>query len=97
MAREVRRAPRIPHDSILELYDEKGALMDGALKLFDVSATGASFSTTKKFAKGDKIRGRMRLLNAGPVEITGRIVRFKERENFTRYAVKFDAIEAHRR
>jgi hypothetical protein len=94
MGKESRRAPRTPHDSVLELHDENGRLMEGTLKLFDVSASGASFSTTKKFAKGARIRGRMRLLGKGAVEITGRIVRFKERENSTLYAVEFDAIEA---
>jgi hypothetical protein len=95
--KEARRASRIPHDSLLELYDEAGRLLPGALKLVDVSAVGASFKTTRTFAKGAKIRGRMRLLNVGVLEIAGRIVRVKEGTNSTLYGVEFDSIGALRR
>ncbi|MFI5347111.1 MAG: PilZ domain-containing protein [Elusimicrobiota bacterium] len=95
--KDSRRAPRIPHDSLLELYDDAGGIQDAALKLVDVSAVGASFTTTRAFAKGAKIRGRVRLLNVGVMEIEGRIVRVKERTNTTLYAVEFDSIHAHRR
>jgi hypothetical protein len=97
MAKEARRAPRLPHDSVLELYDQEGRLTPGALKLIDVSSVGASFSTTRAFAKGAKIRGRARLLGVGVLEISGRIVRLKERTNSTLYAVEFDSVKALRR
>jgi hypothetical protein len=97
MAKEARRAPRIPHDSVLELYDQEGRLTADALKLIDVSSVGASFSTTRAFAKGAKIRGRVRLLDVGVLEISGRIVRFRERSNSTLYAVEFDSVKTLRR
>ena len=93
-AKEERRAPRVPHDSVLELFDAEGRLMAEALKLVDVSSLGASFSTTRLFAKGAKIRGRLRLLNFGVLEIEGRVVRLKERTNSTLYGVRFDSVKA---
>ncbi len=66
-----RRGARVRHDSVLELLDEEGRLMGAVLKLFDVSSVGASFSTTQKFAKGAKLRGRLRILGAGDAGIHG--------------------------
>ena len=97
LAKETRRAPRVRHDSVLELYDEEGRLTVDVLTLVDVSSVGASFSTTHPFAKGAKIRGRLRLLDAGVLEIEGRVVRFKERTNSTLYAMEFDSVRAVRR
>lgn len=96
MANEARRSPRRPHDSVLELYDEKGGLIAGAPRLIDVSSVGASFSSTRSFAEGAAIRGRMRLLDAGVMEVTGRVVRVKKRTNSTLYAVEFDSLETVR-
>lgn len=87
-----RRAPRAPHDSVLELFDEDGRLAAAVLRLHDVSSVGASFSTTRAFSKGQVLRGRMRLLGVGVLEFTGRVVRFKERENSTLYGVEFDTV-----
>jgi hypothetical protein len=71
--------------------------MAGVLRLSDVSSVGASFSTVRTFAKGTRIRGRLRLLGIGVLEITGRIVRFKERTNSTLYGVEFDSVKTIRR
>lgn len=95
--KEARRAPRIRHDSVLELYDERGRLAAGVLKLVDVSSVGASFTTTLALVPGQAIRGRVRLLGAGVLEITGRVVRSKEKTNSTLYAVAFDSVRAIRR
>jgi hypothetical protein len=95
MAREARRAPRAEHDSALEIFDEKGRLMDGICKLVDVSATGAGFTTTRELAKGARIRGRLRRLGSAVLDFTGRIVRRREhptRPNFILYAVEFDPV-----
>jgi PilZ domain len=86
-----RRAARVPHDSVLELFDEEGRLVDAVRTLHDVSAVGVSFSSTEAFSKGERIRGRIRILGAGVREFKGRIARFKERENSTLYGVEFDA------
>ena len=96
-AKEKRKTSRVRHDSVLELYDETGRLLAGALKLVDLSSSGASFSTTQAFSKGARIRGRLRLPDVGILEITGRIVRFKERTNATVYAVEFDSVRQRRR
>ena len=97
MPKEARRAPRTRHDSVLDLYVEQGRLTAATLKLVDVSSTGASFSTTRAFAKGAKIGGRLRLFGVGVLEVTGRVVRFKEKSNSTLYAVEFDSLKAFRR
>jgi hypothetical protein len=93
MAREARRSPRYPHDSVLELIDETGALMTGVETLVDVSSVGASFTTTRPFKRGASIHARLRLLGVGVLEITGRIVRMKEKSNTTLYAVEFDSVK----
>lgn len=95
--RESRRAPRVRHDSVLELYDEEGHLTASVLKLVDVSSVGASFSTTHTFAKHAKIRGRLRLLNIGVLEIEGHVVRLKERTNSNLYGMEFDSVRTIRR
>lgn len=95
--KDARRSPRVRHDSVLELLDDQGRVTGVALKLSDVSSVGASFSTPRKFTKGAKLRGRMRILGVGVLEFTGRIVRIKERENSTLYGVEFDSVKAPRR
>jgi len=95
--KETRRSPRVPHDSVLELYDAEGRLTAGGVTLVDVSAVGASFTTTRVFVKGEKVRGRLRLLDAGVLEVAGRVVRLKERTNSTLYGVEFDSVRAIRR
>lgn len=95
--KDTRRSPRVRHDSVLELYDEEGRLAAGAATLVDVSSVGISFTTTRAFAKGAQVRGRLRLLDAGVLEITGRVVRLKERTNSTLYGVEFDSVRATRR
>lgn len=88
-----RRSPRTPHDSVLELLDDDGRLLAGAQRLIDASALGLSFSTTRAFRKGAKIRGRVRLYDAGAFEFTGRVVRLKERSNSNLYGVAFDTVK----
>jgi hypothetical protein len=91
-AKEARRAPRVPHDSVLELFDEEGRLTDDVLTLIDVSSVGVSFSTTRAFDKGAIVRGRLRLLGVGALNVMGRVVRLKKRSNSTLYAVAFDSV-----
>lgn len=88
--REARRAARQPHDSVLEILDGSGRMSGGVARLVDVSSRGASFTTVRAFVKGARIHARMRLLNAGVLEIMGKVVRIKEKANFTLYAVEFD-------
>ena len=94
--KDSRRALRVKHDSVLELLDEEGRLIESVLKLHDVSGAGAGFTTTHAFAKGAKIRGRLRLLGVGVLDIAGRIVRLEHRGNATFYAVEFDWVKTLR-
>jgi hypothetical protein len=93
IARQPRRAPRVRHDSVLEILDDEGGLLAGVARLVDVSSVGVSFCTPHAFAKGAKIRARLRLMEAGVLQITGRIVRIKEKTNTTLYAVEFDSVK----
>jgi hypothetical protein len=90
-AKEARRAARYSHDSVLEIMDEAGRVSDGAARLVDVSALGAKFADIRAFTEGARIRARMRLLNAGVIEVAGTVVRVQKKTNFTLYGVKFDS------
>jgi hypothetical protein len=94
--KETRRASRYPHDSVLEILGDPDSAPAGAVRLVDVSSLGASFASTRVFAKGAPIHARLRLLNAGVLEITGTVVRIKEKTNFTLYGVKFDSARGSR-
>jgi PilZ domain-containing protein len=96
MAKEARRSKRTPHDSVLELFDKDGRLLAGVQQLVDVSAVGVSFIATHAFRKGDVVHGRLRLLETGVLEITGRVVRLKERSNSTLYAIEFESVKGRR-
>ncbi|OGS42024.1 MAG: hypothetical protein A2506_09815 [Elusimicrobia bacterium RIFOXYD12_FULL_66_9] len=94
--KEARRGARYRHDSVLEILDESGESIVDIVRLVDVSSVGASFSTAHRFAKGATIRGRLRLLSAGVLKITGRVVRVKERSNSTLYAIEFESVRGVR-
>jgi hypothetical protein len=89
---EKRRAARVHHDSIPELYDETGRLLEENVRLVDVSATGAQIATTATLVKGSTIRGRLRLLKEGVVSFGGRVLWAKEKENFILYGIEFNWI-----
>lgn len=94
--KESRRASRYPHDSMLEILGDSDTMPADVVRLVDVSSLGASFTTTRVFAKGAPIRARLRLLDAGVLEIKGTVVRIKEKTNFTLYGVKFDSVRGRR-
>ena len=77
---------------MLELYDEKGGLLRGAARLVDLSSVGARFASTLALPKGQHVRGRLRLMHIGALDIAGRIVRIKEGSNATLYGIEFDAV-----
>jgi hypothetical protein len=91
-SKEARRATRYPHDSLLEILGDGGVGPADVVRLIDVSSSGASFSTTRMFTKGAPIHARLRLLNTGALEISGTVVRIKEKTNYTVYGVKFDPV-----
>lgn len=94
--KDSRRSTRTKHDSVLELFDQSGRLLAGTARLVDLSAVGVGFTSTHVFAKGEPVRGRVRLLNIGLLVIAGRVVRVKERTNCTFYGVEFDSVKAPR-
>lgn len=96
LTQEARRSPRSRHDSVLEILDETGDVLLDIVRLVDVSSVGASFATTHAFAKGARIHARLRLLNAGVLRITAKVVRVKERTNTTLYAVEFESVRGAR-
>ncbi|OGR95774.1 MAG: hypothetical protein A2V88_15095 [Elusimicrobia bacterium RBG_16_66_12] len=97
LTHEARRSPRFRHDSVLEILDETGGVLLDIVRLVDVSSVGASFATTHAFAKGARIHARLRLLKAGVLKITARVVRVKEKANATLYAVEFESVRGARR
>lgn len=94
--KEARRASRHAHDSVLEIIDDSDGMPGEVARLVDVSALGVSFTTIRVFAKGAPIHARMRLLNAGTLEIKGIVVRIKEKKNYTLYGVKFNSARGSR-
>jgi len=94
--KETRRSPRIRHDSVLEILDDSDRVLADVARLVDLSSVGVSFSTTHVFAKGALIHARLRLLSAGVLRITGRVVRIKERSNSILYAVEFESVRGLR-
>lgn len=87
---ERRAASRARHDSVLELYDASGRLLERSVRLVDVSATGARLTTTAVLRKGGEVRGRLRLLKEGVKEFGGRVLWVKERTNSNLYGIAFD-------
>lgn len=89
---EKRRAPRAKHDSVLDIFDESGKRVACVATLFDVSTIGVSFRSTRTFAKGTRVLARLRLLEEGIRDISGRIIRVKDFNNYTLYGVAFDRV-----
>lgn len=91
---ENRRAARSKRDSVLELFDESGAVITGIGRLVNVSTEGMCFSSAIPFAQGDAVRARLRLLKEGQLDISGHIVWARRKTNTTLYGVAFDSVHA---
>ena len=91
--KEKRRAPRVDHDSVLEIYDTGGTLIIGIGRLVNFSNTGICFSSTKVLAKGQKVTARMRLLKEGALEASARVVWVMKKPNTMLYGLEFDSIQ----
>jgi hypothetical protein len=81
----------------MEFYDADGRMLSGGGRLVDISAGGARFASTLTLAPGRRVRGRLRLLRTGPLDVSGRIVWTKERTNVTLYGMEFDAVKRVRK
>lgn len=89
---EKRKTVRAKHDSVLEIYDAQGKLVDAILRLVDLSSEGACFTSTQALPRGARIQARLRLLGQGVLYVAGRILWTKTKGNATRYGMKFDAV-----
>lgn len=87
---EKRTAARAKHDPVIEIFDEAGKRVPCVATLSDISASGAGFRSTHQFAKGARISVRLRLLGQAPQALDATVVRHKDFENYTLYAVAFD-------
>jgi len=96
-AKEKRRARRVKHDSVLEIFDKGGHLVAGVGRLVNFSAVGACFSTTQILTKGEKLRARLRLLKEGPLEVAARVVWSRKKPNSILYGIEFESVKKIRR
>jgi hypothetical protein len=90
--KEKRRAPRNHHNSVVEIYDEKGDAIADVARLVDFSEVGACFSTPKVLALNKKLRLRLRLLREGRLYIWARIVWSKKQANTILYGIEFEKV-----
>jgi hypothetical protein len=90
--KDKRRAERNNHDSVIELFDEKGKFFASG-RLTDFSELGASFSIAEPAALPEKFRARLRLLSKGVLEVEAQVVRTRKDRNTTHYAVKFNGVK----
>ena len=86
-----RRAKRDPHDSAIELF--KAGKLIAVGRLVDFSMSGASFRAELLLAVGDPVRARLRLLEKGTLDISGRVVWSCKKNGANLYGVRFDSIK----
>jgi len=90
--KESRRAARRAHNSVVEIYDEKGTIIAEVARLVDFSEVGACFSSTKAFTVNMKIRLRLRLLREGRLYIWARVVWVKKKANTYLHGIEFEKV-----
>ncbi len=90
--KDKRKAERKNHDSVIELFDEKGKFFSSG-RLSDFSDVGASFSIADPVTLPEKFRARLRLLSKGVLEAEAQVVRTRKEKNTTHYAVKFTSVK----
>lgn len=92
MGMEKRRARRDNHDSVIELFGDDASLK-GTGRLVDYSKSGVSFTSEENFAKGDKLKARLRLLGKGVLDVHGEVVWARLENNRKLYGVRFDSVQ----
>lgn len=90
--KDKRCASRSCHDSVVEIWSEKGKLLETG-RMSDFSETGAAFRTARQFAVGDRLRLRIRLLEKGVMDGTAVVVRSGKDGALNLYGVRFEKIE----
>ena len=91
-AKDKRQAQRNNHDTVIEIYDDKGKFSSSG-RLSDFSDLGASFSVGGAVVIPDKFRARIRLLSKGVLEVEAQVVRRRKENNANYYAVKFSSVK----
>ena len=90
--KDKRQAPRNNHDSVIEIFDDKGKFSSSG-RLSDFSDVGACFSVAEPVVVPAKFRARIRLLSKGVLEVEAQVVRTRKEKNATYYAVKFNTVK----
>lgn len=90
--KDKRQAERNRHDSVIEIFDEKGKFFASG-RLTDFSETGAAFSIAGPVKLPEKFRARLRLLSKGVLEAEAQLVRTRKENNVTHYGVKFNSLK----
>jgi hypothetical protein len=89
---EKRRAPRVRHDSVVDLYDRTGRRLIGTGRLVNFSTVGACFSSTQLFKTGETLQAKVRLLKEGRLQVSGPIVWTRKKPNHYLYGLAFDRV-----
>ena len=97
LSKDNRRAARRKHDSVMEILDDDGRYVTGLARLIDFSTVGVRFSSTKVFHKGDRVRGRLRLLKEGAFNFIAYVMWTKKFTNTHQYGLQFDVIKRIRK
>jgi hypothetical protein len=90
--RDKRRAPRVSHNSVVEIYDESGREIAATGRLVDFSKVGVCFSSTSQFTVNTELRLRLRILREGRLYVRGRIVWAKKQANRILYGLEFQKV-----
>jgi hypothetical protein len=90
--REKRRTDRVRFESIPELFDEKEQVIPGAHRLVNLSAIGASLTSTKSLSVGQQIGGRI-TVNTGFMLVRAQVVWRRRRLRGFRYGLRFHSVE----
>lgn len=86
-----RAAKREKHDAILRLSDASGRVLTGIVRLVDVSRKGARFASTESLEPGQAVRGQIRLMSMGVLDVSGHVVWRRAKGNVTLYGLAFDS------
>lgn len=86
-----RRAARDRHDSVVEILDGSGKLLDTG-RLVDISDVGAALRTASPLAVDGQVRLRLRLIEKGVLEVTGTVVWERRADPLKLFGVRFDSV-----
>ena len=88
---EKRRAPRVRHDSVVEILDASGTILIGTARLVDFSKVGLCIAGSLAVSPGDAVHARVRLLREGILEIVGRVVWLRKKPTGCQYGISAES------